>query len=397
MEAEMFELPAGVNIIISEIEKCGHEAYIVGGCVRDILLGKTPNDYDITASATPDELREIFKARRTVDTGIRHGTLTVIIDGEPYEVTTYRVDGEYSDARHPDSVSFTRTLSEDLSRRDFTVNAMAYNERVGVCDLFYGREDLASRIIRAVGDARVRFSEDALRILRALRFSSTLDFEIEDATARAIFEKRELLSLVSRERIYAEWRKLIGGVGARRVISEFSKVIEVFMPGIAEARIDTPSFDFASPELRELYLFARADRDCCAENFDRTMTELRCDNRHKDYGFSVLSGIDLPIESETDIRLLFVRCGETVARGIIKLKRLLGEAAEDTERILEGLSASGFCYKISDMKINGEDLISLGYKGRRIGEVLSALIYDIAVGKIENNREELLKRVAEMK
>ena len=207
-------LPSEVRLIIDRLNKGGYRADIVGGSVRDAHLGREIGDYDITTDAPPERTAELFSDFRTVETGIKHGTLTVVIDKAPYEITTYRTDGEYLDNRHPSSVSFTRELSLDLSRRDFTVNAMCYNERDGLTDLFDGRGDLERRLIRTVGEPPLRFSEDALRILRALRFASVLDFEIEENTARAVREYAHLLENVSRERIYTEWLKLLSGRGA---------------------------------------------------------------------------------------------------------------------------------------------------------------------------------------
>ncbi len=202
-----FHIPSKVNDIIRELMDHGYEAYAVGGCVRDMVLGREPEDWDITTSATPNEVKRIF--RRTVDTGIVHGTVTVLLDKDHYEVTTYRLDGEYEDNRHPRQVEFTSSLTEDLKRRDFTINAMAYNEKEGVIDLFGGMEDLEQRIIRCVGSGEERFSEDALRILRAIRFSAQLGFAIEEQTLRAIKEKAGNLRSISAERIRAELTKLL--------------------------------------------------------------------------------------------------------------------------------------------------------------------------------------------
>ena len=203
----IFPIPDKVNEIIKELKRHGFEAYAVGGCVRDMVLGREPEDWDITTSATPQEVKRIF--RRTVDTGIAHGTVTVLIDKEHYEVTTYRLDGEYEDKRHPKEVSFTSSLSEDLKRRDFTINAMAYNESEGFVDLFGGLEDIRLGVIRCVGSAEERFDEDALRILRAVRFSAQLDFSIEEATMKAIQSKSKYLNNISAERIRVELTKLL--------------------------------------------------------------------------------------------------------------------------------------------------------------------------------------------
>ncbi len=202
-----FCVPEKVNIIIDELMNHGFEAYAVGGCVRDMILGRQPEDWDITTSATPQEVKQIF--RRTVDTGIQHGTVTVLLDKDHYEVTTYRLDGVYEDNRHPKEVSFTSSLSEDLKRRDFTINAMAYNEKEGFIDLFGGMEDLNKGLIRCVGDPSERFDEDALRILRAVRFSAQLGFVIEEETMKAVCDKVEHLRNISAERIRVELSKLL--------------------------------------------------------------------------------------------------------------------------------------------------------------------------------------------
>ena len=201
------QLPEDVKAILHTLQTAGYEAYAVGGCIRDSLLGRIPDDWDITTSAKPEETKALFG--RTVDTGIRHGTVTVMRHGRGYEVTTYRVDGEYEDGRHPKEVTFTASLKEDLKRRDFTVNAMAYNEKDGLVDLFGGRQDLERGIIRCVGDANERFSEDALRIMRAVRFSAQLGFVIENGTREAIRSHAENLRQVSAERIQIELTKLV--------------------------------------------------------------------------------------------------------------------------------------------------------------------------------------------
>ena len=203
----IFEIPQKVEIIINTLEDAGFEAYAVGGCVRDALLGRKPNDWDITTSAKPEQVKALF--RRTVDTGIAHGTVTVLLDKDGFEVTTYRVDGEYEDGRHPKEVSFTASLEEDLKRRDFTINAMAYNSRKGLVDLFEGQKDLENKIIRCVGDPLERFTEDALRIMRAVRFSAQLGFSLEKETRKALLVLAPNLKHVSAERIQVELVKLL--------------------------------------------------------------------------------------------------------------------------------------------------------------------------------------------
>jgi len=205
----MFEIPQAQEFIINRLAQNGHKAYIVGGCVRDILLGKTPDDYDITTSATPQEIITLFE--KTIPTGIKHGTVTVVVDGTAVEVTTFRTENGYTDNRRPDEVNFVSDIKEDLSRRDFTINAMAYNKQEGLIDLFDGRADLENKILRTVGNSEKRFKEDALRILRLFRFASVLGFQIEESTLHSAIENAHLLENVSRERIFTELKKAIKG------------------------------------------------------------------------------------------------------------------------------------------------------------------------------------------
>lgn len=236
MEHKKFVMnqPEGARLIIEALQEEGYTAYVVGGCVRDAVLNKTPHDYDICTSATPDEMKVVFenKNNKTYDTGIQHGTISVAgSDGELYEVTTYRIDGDYADGRHPDSVAFVRDVKEDLSRRDFTINAMAYNYEDGLVDPFGGQIDCANKIIRCVGDPNVRFQEDALRMMRAIRFASTYGFKIDEATAKAIHDNKHLLRNVSEERKTSEFIKFITHTN-RELLLQYSDLIAEFIPEI---------------------------------------------------------------------------------------------------------------------------------------------------------------------
>ena len=223
-------IPTPVLCALNTLNAAGYEAYIVGGCVRDSLLDTSPSDYDITTSATPEEMKAVLSDYKIIETGISHGTLTVLSQGNPLEITTFRCDGEYTDHRRPDSVTMTRNLREDLARRDFTVNAMAYSEKNGLIDLYNGKNDLDNRVIRCVGDASRRFEEDALRIMRALRFAATLGFSIEAETSRQIYEKAHLLSYVSAERIATEFCRLICGKNAADIILSYRDVFALIIP-----------------------------------------------------------------------------------------------------------------------------------------------------------------------
>ena len=377
------KLPEGARLIIDRLAEHGFRGDIVGGCVRDHLLGKEPNDYDITTSATPEEMQEIFSDMRTIETGLKHGTLTVMHGGEPYEVTTYRLDGEYTDNRHPDSVSFTRELSEDLSRRDFTVNAMCYNPKHNVTDLFGGREDLEARLIRAVGDPEVRFTEDALRILRALRFASVLDFGIDPATSRAIYKTAHLMKNVSAERILVEWTKLLTGKGAYRIITEYFDILAGVIPHITKKYLtDEAAFLAESPTVRELSLFDSA------AGYEEAMLKLRSDNKRRNHGTATLALADHPTETAVDIRLLLVAGGVEVSRDVCALRRLRGLG--DPTGLFDEVLSTDPCYKISALAVRGDDISALGFRGKDIGDTLARLLHEIALGNVENDREALL-------
>ena len=226
-------IPLHIRNVLEILYKNGYEGYLVGGCVRDALMGIEPHDFDLTTNATPDEMLKVFKGMRIIETGLKHGTVTVVSEGENVEITTYRIDGTYLDNRRPESVSFTRNLKEDLSRRDFTVNALAYNHKDGIVDMFDSQTDLKEKIIRCVGDPDKRFSEDGLRIMRALRFSSCLSFEIHADTANSVHKNKHLLSNISSERIYAELKKLVSGKNADSVLTEYSDVFFTIFPSVA--------------------------------------------------------------------------------------------------------------------------------------------------------------------
>ena len=286
-----FNLPSHVEYILATLEAAGYHAHIVGGSVRDLLLGKNPDDFDITTSALPEETKAVFSDKRTVDTGIKHGTVSLILDGKPYEITTYRLDGEYKDSRHPEAVYFTKNIVEDLSRRDFTVNAMAYNPTTGLVDPFGGRDDLKLGIIRAVGDPYVRFNEDALRILRGIRFSSVLGFKIEDKTSKAIREKRQLLSKVSAERIYVELKKMLSGIDSYSVVLNYPEVITQVLPMLDEVRLpDIELFSSADYRSRILSLFYLST-DNPTTDFDLACHSLRTDTHFRKLGVSALFSV----------------------------------------------------------------------------------------------------------
>lgn len=393
MDTKM-NLPEDVQYIISKLLSAGFEAFVVGGAVRDFLLGDIPGDHDITTSATPSEIKDVFKNEKTVDTGIKHGTVSIILNKKPYEVTTYRIDGEYLDARHPESVSFTRNIKEDLARRDFTINAMAYNETSGFVDLFSGKADLNLGVIRAVGIAEKRFDEDALRILRALRFASKLDFKIEKETSLAIFKKAHLLSKVAKERIYAEWIKLLMGRGAYRIIDEYRKIIGIFIPELDEFALPAAeNFLNSTYDLRFVSLFA----DKGASLWLSAIDTLRADNKMKALGKTLLENLETPINDEYEIKLVLSKIGIENTAKLVEFKNLCGKASGKEKALFEKVVKNGDCFRLSEMKISGKELAKIGICGKKTGDVLLKTLDSVMRGETPNEREALLDYAVKLK
>ena len=389
-------LPAAAELIIDRLNSHGYRADIVGGAVRDLYLGVTPPDYDITTNAVPEEVKEIFKDKRTIDTGIKHGTVTIHIDGENYEVTTYRIDGEYKDARHPENVEFTDELFLDLSRRDFTINAMCYNHTDGITDLFGGASDIDNRIVRTVGDADLRFSEDALRILRALRFASVLDFEIEAATRVAIFEKAHLLSMISPERIYTELKKLLSGKGAYRIIKEYKEIFESLLGISLEMLPCECEFSRASENARLVSLYL-VGSDKPRDSFDSTMLTLHTDNKIRVLGCSALSVVEEFSLNKVENALLAMRkYGKDAVALALDAGLLAGKYGECERKCENSAILSGLPFKISELEIGGRELMAQGLRGEKIGEVLDELLLAVIEGRVRNEREQLLSMVASL-
>ena len=394
-EAEI-KLPEGVLYVMGELERAGYRADIVGGSVRDYLLGKAPSDYDITTSATPEEIKEVFKDRRTVDTGIQHGTVTVLVEGEPYEVTTYRIDGEYEDSRHPVSVSFTKRIEEDLARRDFTVNAMAYNEKDGLTDAFGGLSDLKNCVIRAVGNPELRFTEDALRIFRAIRFSAVLGFTVEEETASALREKKSLLKNVSGERITVEWRKLLAGSGSYSVLESFSEIPLEVIPELSPLTLPEPSvWNDLTPEERELALFARSTGTV---GFVTAQRRLKSDGTWLKFGKDALKIIENPPRSVgRELCCVLIGNEDSVALSALKVASLLGMIEKEIYSEAVRLIEANIPRKLSMLAFSGEDAMSLGLSGKSVGLAMNEALILVATGECENKREVILERLSDMK
>ncbi len=407
------DLNEDVLYIIKTLEAHGHRADAVGGCVRDFLMGKEPFDIDITTSARPEEMKAIFKDERTIETGIKHGTLTLLLHGTPYEITTYRVDGEYADHRHPEAVIFTETLAEDLARRDFTVNAMCYSPLHGLTDLYGGKSDLEQGMIRAVGEAEKRFTEDALRILRGLRFSATLGFEIEDSTAAAMRKCAHLLSFVSAERVLVEWKKLLGGKDARRILLSFSDVLAVAIPALSELPIkNLPPLEGLCAEERMLLLFAMplCGREVdfakqktegarvIAARFEKAALALRSDRATLRRGVSILSHLfDADAGNDESLCLLLYHLGEEGAKSALRIRIALSMTAPHRMDELCALIEKNPCTSLAALAVTGKDLMAVGFCGKDVGEALSYLLFEVMGGRVENTSAALLAHVKKRK
>lgn len=394
------ELPSRVKEIISKLESAGFEAYVVGGCVRDSILGRRPEDWDITTSAKPNEVKSLF---RTVDTGIKHGTVTVLFGKNGYEVTTFRIDGDYSDLRHPDKVSFTSSLLEDLKRRDFTINAMAYSERTGLVDEFSGLSDLESHVIRSVGDPKARFSEDALRMLRAIRFAGQLNFKIEANTLRAINELSSNIAGVSAERIAKELEKLLVSKCPSHIRMVFdTNIFKIIMPDVDKAFADglmneaIANLERASYSTeKELFKIRLAIflEPIGAENAHRVLKGLKLDNDTINSVRLILKLLKRDIESdEFEMRKTLNVAGEKILPLLLETRRSKG--LEDVTALYNQVLERGDCTSVSGLAINGNDLINLGVpKGIAIGEILNRLLELVIKDPTINNRERLLLEV----
>ena len=432
------QLPEKVKVIIQTLEAAGYEAYAVGGCVRDSVLGRIPADWDITTSALPEQVKELF--HRTIDTGIEHGTVTVMMDKEGFEVTTYRIDGEYRDHRHPEQVNFTGELKEDLRRRDFTINAMAYNDRCGMVDAFGGIEDLKHGVIRCVGVAGERFEEDALRILRAVRFAAQLGFEIEKETADAARALAGNLKDISAERIQTELVKLLVSphpemlrtdyeLGITRVVlPEFVVMMETpqhhphHMYSVGEHTLKALEFtdpekvlrlsvlfhDFGKPQTRTTvdgvdHFHGHAN--VSAQETVRIMRRLKFDNATMDQVKRIVLYHDArPQPDERQIRRLLHRAGEDIFPGLFqvmgadilaqseyrKIEKLVN--LERVHQVYDEILKRKDCISLKNLQVTGKDLIAAGMEpGKKIGEILNQMLEDVLETPEHNEREYLLK------
>ena len=384
-------LPYPVRYALNALRRAGYQAYCVGGCVRDSLLGVEPNDFDLTTSALPEETLALFKREHTLTVGLKHGTITLIKHGMPIEITTFRIDGEYEDNRRPEEVTFTSHLEEDVLRRDFTVNALCWNEQEDVVDYVGGVDDLNARIIRCVGDPDTRFQEDALRILRALRFSSKLDFDIDEATAQAVLRSRELLNNIAVERIAAELCKLLVGKRAEQVLLQFRPVMEVIVPPLSALS-------------EEDYLCAARRVSLVPPVPEMRLAALMCDLPEQQLEETALR---LKLSKKgRQFMLTLTRCAhESAPRTRSGMRRLMQEAGEETLCAVVELQNAcalalshlviqqGDCVTLKQLAVNGQDLFLLGLPRKKTGDMLNRLLDQVIEGALPNRKEALLDYV----
>lgn len=387
----IFRMDEGAGCIIKMLEDAGFEAYAVGGCVRDMMLGRTPQDWDITTNALPEQVKAVFA--RTFDTGIKHGTVSVRMLGRTYEVTTYRIDGTYRDHRHPDRVSFAGALAEDLSRRDFTINAMAYHPGRGLVDLFKGERDLRKRVVRCVGMPDERFDEDALRMLRALRFSAYLCFDIDEETYEAVKRKRALMAFVSKERIFAELNKtLLSEEPEKMRLVWDSGLMEWCVPAFSGDGFPFETLRNCAPEqvLRWGLFFQRMT----PEETENACRDLKMSNdmRMRLIRLSAYRNTLFP-ENPPEMRRFLAELGKQYFTELIAYRKALGACDEAAMALYEAEKDKPLC--IADLAVTGRALIEQGIPaGPGLGEILNELL-QIVLKEPEKNTAEYLIKAAE--
>lgn len=383
------QLPAPVKYAMKALTRAGHQAYLVGGSVRDVLLGKEPHDYDLTTSALPEEMLELFSHDKVLTNGMKHGTLTLIKYGTAIEITTFRIDGEYSDGRHPDDIEFTGNLYEDVNRRDFTINALCWNPEVGLIDYADGEEDIKNRVIRCVGDPDRRFSEDGLRILRGLRFSSALDFEIDPVTAESAIHNKGKLSGIAVERILTEMKKLLVGPRAEQVLAEFRPVFDEILPEMAHLTEDQymlaarrVSLTPPVPELRLAALLYGVER----EKVNECALRLKFSKADRRFIEAVLDNADRPLpQTRADMRRLLGEMGEETGAALIELRNA------ELRAMCHLVIQQGDCLTTKQLSVTAEELYQAGVSRKKTAPCFEFLLNEVIEDRLPNEKKALLE------
>lgn len=395
----MKNIPQYILNVLNILLKNGFEAYLVGGCVRDCLMGIEPHDFDLTTNALPQEIIACFSDMKIIETGLKHGTVTVVSDGENVEITTYRIDGKYLDNRHPKEVLFTRNIHEDLSRRDFTSNAIAYSPKDGYIDIFGGMDDIKNKIIRCVGCPDKRFNEDGLRLMRAIRFSSVLEFEIEKNTAESIHSNAHLLKNISAERIYSELKKLLCGNNAPYVLKEYFDIFKVVFPALASyeqqffKNIEYLNLLPKNYIVRFVVMFYNIDID----DIKSSLRLLKPDNNM--YSNVVLLSDYIKRDIKTDeisVKYIMNKLSDENISMLADLKEIIFPEFNSAEflSVYNNLKEKNACVSIKQLEITGSDILSLGAEnGPQIGNLLNELLVEVIENRLENRHDALINRV----
>ena len=387
-----FPLKSSVQQALSMLEENGFEAYVVGGCVRDFLLGAQPHDFDICSAARTEEVKEVFRDYDVIPTGEKHGTVTVILEKEVLEITTFRKDGDYLDGRHPEQVLYTSAIEEDLMRRDFTINAMAYSPLRGLKDPFCGQADLQRGLLRCVGEAEKRFTEDALRLLRALRFAARLRFAIEKETAAALHRQKDTLSRVSRERVAAEINGLLLADGCRQVMEAFSDVVFAAVPGLADHPCWHQALQAVEKAPGDLPIRWAALLAGLGEDRARDVLKtLKMSNHLTDTVCTLVRYAFCNLTVENTCWMLSCIGMERFAQ-LLVLQQALGciHEPEQLQKEARRIGEKGVCFTLSQLAVRGSDLLALGIQGRDVGDVLQALLTEVVWYRLPNEKETLL-------
>ncbi len=391
----MFEikLPIEILICIQMINNSGYEAFVIGGAVRDTLLNREVHDYDISSNATPNIIHSIFKDYPVIDTGLQHGTVTVVINHVHIEITTYRLETSYTDHRHPDKVTFSNSLKEDCARRDFTINALGYHPTLGLQDYFHGLDDLNNKCITCVGNPTKRFKEDALRIMRAIRFACQLDFTISKETSSAIHACKEDLQYIAIERITEEFNKILLSNKPSSILYEYIDVLEVFLPSFKTLSketfnlLDSSEIDLT---IRYAILFQNLDK--------KNIRTLKLPNKLVSDIYLLINSVSLPCDSLFDIRYILYKVKDLETL-YFSYRNIVDKSFNKVyvHKILNEIHTRNDCVSLKDLTIKGNDLQALGFTGSSIKETLDKCLLDVMNDKIHNNKKELLQYIETLK
>ena len=397
--AMRIDIPFYVSKVMRLFETGGYECFIVGGAVRSFLLCQPVHDYDLTTNALPSQMKRVLHGFHIINTGIQHGTITVMSDHHPLEITAYRKETAYSDHRHPDSVQFTSALKEDCARRDFTVNALCTDAQGNIFDFFGGKEDLQLRIIRCIGNPDERFNEDALRILRALRFAARLQFSIDPDTSDALVRNKELLRYISMERIREEMNGFLSAESCADLFGRYMDVFAVFLPELDELRSESREEMIAALLRSKAHPLVRMA--LIAEHFDRPeeiMRRMKFSNKETETVLNLISLKDRKTDTRTDIRLILrdLKADFDVYADYICARNENADAVE-MHKIRDQIIADQECCSLKDLAVNGNDLVQAGFRGREIHEGLNLLLNEVIHERLPNQKDVLMQYILNRK